>query len=46
MFVWLKRLAVPLLLALVAIQILQPAKANPAIDPVLPQLELEKAFLR
>ena len=33
MLVWLKRLAIALLLVLVAIQILQPARTNPQIDP-------------
>ncbi len=33
MLVWLKRLAIALLLVLVAIQIFQPARTNPQIDP-------------
>ena len=33
MLVWLKRLVVPLLIGLVAIQVLQPARTNPPIDP-------------
>lgn len=32
MLVWLKRLVVPLLIGLVAIQVLQPARTNPPID--------------
>src|SRR5579864_8992198 len=33
MSVWLKRLAIALLLVLVAVQIFQPARTNPQIDP-------------
>jgi len=33
MLVWLKRLAIALLLVLVAVQIFQPARTNPKIDP-------------
>ncbi len=33
MLVWLKRLAIALLLVLVAIQIFRPARTNPQIDP-------------
>ncbi len=33
MLVWLKRLVVPFLIVLVAIQVLQPARTNPPIDP-------------
>jgi Haem-binding domain len=33
MLVWLKRLTIALLLVLVAIQIFQPARTNPPIDP-------------
>jgi heme-binding protein len=33
MLLWLKRLGIPLLLALLVIQLFQPAKTNPPIDP-------------
>lgn len=33
MLLWLKRLGIPLLLALLVIQLFQPARTNPPIDP-------------